>query len=135
MTASMRDAEVRMGLEPIDDLLHERAELIDQVATLRAKYGSFGVGDHIRKIELSRLKGAIRAQAHRDKRKLNNEQVDEEAHAHPDYHDLITQMTLDRAELVRLESHIEAIEFKINRGQMVGRYLTSELHLQPTGAA
>ena len=126
MPTPTEDTEARMGIEPIDQLLAEREHLVNQVVDLRAKYGPFGTWDHLRKITLSVIKGAIRAQAVRDKRKLNNEQVDEEAHAHPDYIELVTVATRERAEWAKLEARVEAIGFRINRGQSIARYLSSE---------
>src|SRR5687767_7928416 len=118
-----------MGVEPIDKLLNKRWELVVRVADLRAKYGSFGTSDAIRKLELARLKGLIRAQALRDKRKVNNEIIDEEAHAHPDYADLIAHMTTERAKWVKIEEAIADIDFRLYRGQVIGRYAASEIRL------
>lgn len=126
MPSPIEAAEIRAGVDPIDQLLDERSVLVDRVADLRARYGSFGTFDHLRKIELSRICGLIRAQATRDKRKMNNDQVDEEAHAHPDYIDFITAATKGRAEWVRLEARIDAIEMRVNRGQAVLRFVSSE---------
>lgn len=125
----MGDMEAKMSLQPIEELLAERDHIVNQVADLRARYGSFGTFDHLRKVELSRIKGLIRAQATRDHRKVNNEQVDEEAHAHPDYIDFITTATVERAKWVRLEAMIDGIDMTINRGQAVARYSTAEMHL------
>lgn len=125
----MTDAEERLGIEPLEGLLDERRHLTNKVATLRAKYGSFGTADHIRKIELSRLKCMLRVQALREKRKVTADQVDAEAHAHADYVELVTLMTNERAEWVRLENSIDEIDAKIMRGQAVARFVTGELRL------
>lgn len=125
----MADVEAKMGLQPIEELLAERDHIINQVADLRARYGSFGTFDHLRKVELSRIKGLIRAQATRDRRRMNNDQVDEEAHAYPDYIEFITKATLERAKWVKLESLVDGIDMTINRGQAVARYTAAEAHL------
>lgn len=125
----MTAAEERMGLEPLEGLLDERRHLVNKVATLRAKYGSFGTADHLRKIEVSRLKILIRVQAVRDKRKVTADQVDAEAHAHPDYYDMVTLMTNERAEWVKTENAIDDVDSKIMRGQAVARFITGELRL------
>ena len=127
----MTAAENRMGVTPLSELLPQRQLLIDKVATLRAKFGTWGTWDALRKVELSRLKGLIRAQATRDKRKVSAMQVDEEAHAHPDYIDFVTLATVELSDMIRLEARIEAIDFTIQRGQSVGRYVANELHLEP----
>lgn len=120
------EAEARAGVEPLDQLLAERQRLIGQVATLRAVYGSFGTWDHQRKSELARLKSLIRLQAIRDKERLNNDQVDERAHEHPDYTVFLTTATRERAEYFKLEARIEDIDFRINRGQALLRFVASE---------
>ena len=118
--------EIRAGIEPLERLLTERRALIEKVADLRSKYGSFGTFDHLRKIELSRIKGLIRLQAMRDSRKMNNDQVDEEAHEHPDYTQFVVEATRARAEYFRLEGQIESIDYRINRGQALARFAASE---------
>lgn len=129
-TSPMAEAEARLGIQPIDELLDQRHHLVDKVADLRAQYGPFGTFDHIRKIELARLKGLVRAQAVRDGiKKLTNDEVDDTAHDHPDYRDLITRATRDRAAWVRLEAEIEAIDATINRGQAVARFAAAEARL------
>lgn len=120
------EVELRAGVDPIDALLHRRRELVDKVAELRAVYGSFGTWDHTRKSELSRIKSLIRLQAMRDNRKMNNDQVDEEAHEHPDYTKFVTLATRERAEYFRLEAQIEDIDYRINRGQALLRFVSSE---------
>ena len=120
------EVELRAGVEPIDALLHRRRELVEKVATLRAIYGAFGTWDHQRKCELSRIKSLIRLQAMKDSRKVNNDQVDEEAHEHPDYTKFVTLATRERAEYFRLEASIEDIDYRINRGQALLRFVSSE---------
>ena len=123
------ELELRAGIEPLEKLLAERHGLVNQVADLRAKYGSWGTFEHIRKIEISRLKSLVRIEAMRDKRKLNNDQVDEEAHGHVDYHEFILEATRARAEYFRLESQIENIDYRVNRGQALARFAASEMSL------
>jgi hypothetical protein len=120
------EMELRAGVEPLSQLLDERRHLVDKVADLRAKFGSFGTWDHLRKIEISRLKALVRLEAMQSKAKMTNDMVDEEAHQHPDYTQFVTLATRQRAEWFRLESQIEAIDFKINRGQGLLRFATYE---------
>src|SRR5688572_23970079 len=54
------EAELRAGVEPIDQLLGMRRSVVEAIATLRAVYGPFGTFDHSRKSELSRIKSLIR---------------------------------------------------------------------------
>ena len=126
----MTDMELKMSIIPIAELLPERAKLVDKVADLRARFSTFGTWDALRKIELSRIKGLLRAQATRDKRKLTLVQLDEEAHAHADYVDFVIQGTKDRAEWTRCEERIKAMDMTVNRGQAVAKYAVAELHLE-----
>jgi len=120
----------KLGIQPIEELLAQRQHIVNKVADLRARFGPFGTFDHLRKIELARLKALIRIQATRDKIKMTGDQVDDEAHAHPDYLEFISAATIKRAEWVRLESQIEEIDMTIQRGQAVARYTSSELYLR-----
>ncbi len=120
------EVEFRAGVEPLELLLTRRRDLVKRVAVLRAVHGPFGTWDAQRKIELSRIKTLVRAQATMAKAKMNNDQVDEEAHAHPDYTAFITTAIKERAEFYRLESEIEDVDYRINRGQALLRYAASE---------
>lgn len=125
-SVSSEEIEARAGIAPLEELLSERFDLVQRIAELRAVYGPFGTWDHLRKNELSRIKSLIRLQAMRDNRKVNNDVVDEEAHEHPDYTAFVVKATKDRAEYFKLEAEVEAIDFRINRGQGLLRYATYE---------
>lgn len=125
----MTEVEHRIGLRPIEELLARRGELVEKVADLRARFGPFGTFEHLRKIELARIEGLIRIEAMRDKRKITNDQVKSEAHAHPDYIEMVIEATKQRARWVKLEARIEEIDMTINRGQAITRFLAAEAHL------
>lgn len=126
----MAEVESRLGIEPLEELLEQRAEKVRKVVHLRALYGSFGTFDYVRKNELSRIAGLLRAQAVRDNvPKKTEAQLDQEAHAHAEYVALITKATTERAEWAQLESDIEAIEHRIRRGNVITQYLSSEARL------
>jgi chorismate mutase len=127
----MAEIEARASVQPIEELLDERATLIQRVANLRAVYGSFGTWEAQRKMMLARLKGQVRAEALRGTtaRKLTNDQIDDEAHDHPEYMDFITMATKERAAWIVLEAKIEAIDFRIQRGQAVVRFASAEARL------
>lgn len=120
------EIELRAGIEPIDSLLGMRRSVVDAIANLRAVYGPFGTWEHQRKGELARLKSLIRLQAMKDSRKVNNDQVDEEAHEHPDYTQFVVNATRERAEYFRLEAKMDDIDYRINRGQALLRYVSTE---------
>ncbi len=125
----MRAIEERIGIESVDVLLAQRAALVEKGADLRARYGPFGTFDHLRKIELARLAGLVRAQATRDGVKVTAAEVDDNAHSHPDYREFIAAATNQRAEWSRVEAKIEAIDATIQRANAIVRYLTSEARL------
>ncbi len=125
----MAQVEERMGLRPVSELLAERETLVERVADLRARHGSFGTYGDLRKIELSRIAMMLRAQAVKDGIKVTEGGIEDAAHAHPDYVAFVTAATLQRAEWVRLENQIEAIEATIRRGQSVASYLSAEARL------
>ncbi len=125
----MADTERRLGLVPVEELLHQRRGIVAKVADLRARYASFGTMEHIRKIELARIAGLIRAQALRDKVKMTAAEVDDAAHSHPDYRDFITEATTQRAEWVKLEAGLEEIDWTLRRGQTIASFLSSEARL------
>jgi len=125
----MAATERRLGLKPVEELLDERRTLVTRIADLRARFGSFGTFDHLRKIELSRIAGMVRAQAVRDKVKMTAAEVDDAAHDHPDYRDFITEATKQRADWVRLEHEVEAIDWVLRRGQTIAAFLSSEARL------
>ena len=125
----MADLEAKIGLQPLDELLAARDDLVEQVATLRARHGSFGTWEHERKIELARIATAIRARALRDKIKLSNEAVSDAAHATVEYFELVTMATTERAELYRLESKITDIDATVMRANVVARFAANEMRL------
>ena len=119
----MTALEVQFGLQPIGDLLEERGVLIERLATLRARYGPWGTWDHERKVRLSAIKGRIRAQMTAAGAKVSNDHLDDLAHADPDYTDFVITATMERADWVRLEAQVDAIDATINRGQAVARLI------------
>ena len=127
---TLGDIESRLGIPPIEELLAERADLVEQVAPLRARYGTFGTYDDLRKIELARIAQMLRAQRYVHGTKTTEAEIDEAAHADERYAAFVTQATVDRANWSVLEDRIQGITETIHRGQAVARYLTSEVSLQ-----
>jgi len=125
----MADVETRMGLDPIHELLAKRQEFVEQVADLRARYGSFGTFDPMRKATLSQIKMLIRAQSVAAGVKKTEACLDEEAHADARYVEFITSATQGRADLAVLESKIEHIDATIYRANAIARYLSAEAAL------
>lgn len=120
----------RMGIDPLEELLSERDALVKQVAPLRARHGSFGTFDALRKVELATIAASLRAQAVLDGRKVTEAGLDEAAHADPRYIQFVTTATLEKAEWAILENRIQGVNDTINRGNVVGRFLAQEAGLQ-----
>lgn len=121
------EVEDTAGVERIDDLLAQRDVIVRELRHLRPLYGPLGMFNHRRKIELSRLTVFLVADATRDGGKKPTDTVlDALAHAHPDYVDMIATGTGEAARWVELEETLEAIDMRINRGQALLRYASSE---------
>jgi len=123
------EVEHRIGIEPIDQLLHDRSELVKQVSSLRARYGSFGTWDAIRKTELAKVAQLVRAEKARDGGKVTEALIEESAHADGRYVDQIIRATEERAEWAKLEDQIQAINDKISRDQALCRFVAAEVSL------
>ena len=129
MTNPMHEAELRASVEPLDQLLDERAHLVAKVAPLWALYGPGGTADNSRKNELARLDGLVRAMAVGTEQKMTEPKIEAATHAHPDYLNFVAKMTTERAEFFKLNAQLEAIEWKVNRGQALLRMFTAESRL------
>ncbi len=127
----MGDAETRMQIVPLEELLAERDEIVSQLARLRAVYSNGGTFDALRKIELSKAANLVRAQATLENKRVTESYLDEMAHVADAYVDFIVRATSERADWVRLEERLAGIDFTINRGQAVAKFVTAELGLQP----
>ena len=131
----MAEVEEAIGIPPVEELLAERQQLVERVAELRARHGAFGTFDALRKSKLATIKMLIRAQAQRDGRKadngkpLTNDQIEDEAHAHPDYTEFVIQATRERADLTKAEGLIANIDATIQRANAIARYATAEARL------
>src|ERR1700674_4134484 len=125
----MSDVEQRMSLVPLEELLAERDELVSSVAPLRAKYGPNGTWDALRTIQLATIAQRIRAQAVLDGEHMTQAEVKDAAHADPDYAAAVATATDERATWALLEAQIEGIDFTVNRGQAIARFLSAEARL------
>lgn len=127
--SSMADVESRLGIPSIESLLAERDDLVKECAPLRAKHGPFGTYDALRKVELSTIASALRAQAVADGRKMTEAGIDEAAHADDRYIAFITLATQEKAEWAIIENSIQGINDTILRANAVARYLAGEVML------
>ena len=129
MPTPMADIETRMGIQPLEELHAERDVLVKQVAPLKVKWGPGGLGQHLRKAELSMVEETIRGKAAVEERKITEAAIEQGGHADPRYVEWLTTAAAEFAEMILLENEIDKINEKIIRGGQAGKYATSELHL------
>jgi hypothetical protein len=127
--STLGDIESRVGIPSIESLLAERDTLVREVATLRARHGSFGMYNDQRKVLLAQLSATLRAKAIEAETKVTEASLEEASHAHPDYIQWLAGMLLEKAQYFELENRIEGIGETIRRGDVIGRYLTAEIGL------
>src|SRR6266566_7702858 len=122
----MTDAELRAQVIPLEELLAERDDLVQRLARLRAVHGAGGTYGDLRKIELSKAAAVVRAQATLEGKRVTEAYLDEMAHCADGYIQFIIEATSQRADWVRLEERLTGIDFTINRGQAVAKFVTAE---------
>lgn len=127
--STLGDIESRMGIPTIESLLAERDELVTQCAPLRAKHGPFGTFDALRKVQLATIAATIRAKAVEQGVKVTEASIDEAAHSSAEYADFIALGTREKTEWILVENSIQGINDTINRGNVVGRFLSQEVSL------
>lgn len=125
----MTDAEDRAGVQPLDELIAERDVLTERIAPLWAKYGPGGTAEAVRKAEVARIAGLLRALAGGKGEKITEAAIDQAAHCHEDYTGLLALMTTERAEFFRLQSQLDILDWKCNRGQALLRLAAREVAL------
>lgn len=121
------EIEDTAGVDRIDELLAQRHAIVQEVAPLRALYGGNGIANHRLKVELSRIQARLYAEAQaRNEKKPSDDYVDRLAHADDGYAAMVELMTTQAARWVELEEALEAIDMRVNRGQALLRYASSE---------
>lgn len=120
------EAELRAGVEPLDQLLDERQHLTEKLAPLYAIYGPGGVAESMVSAERARIVGLLRAQFGALEQKVTEAALETGSRAHPDYLGLLAKQTTERAEYFKLNAGLQAVDFRINRGQALLRYISSE---------
>lgn len=137
MPTPMADTEARMGIQPVEELLAQRALLVRKAARLAAVYGPFGVWEARRKELLAlctlKIRDAELDRPEGERRRLTDKLLDAEAHAHPEYQAFLSRSVEEKASWLVLEDEIQGLNELVNRGQSVARYVTAELSLSPRG--
>lgn len=116
-------AEALFGFEPGDilnqlkaaqeestRLRKEEARVASLLTSYKARYGYPSHYEHERKVKLSVLKEARRAEYHRAGEKITESQLDEYAHAHPDYQNFLNEGLRDRRTMENLEAELTRIK-------------------------
>lgn len=125
----MQEVQDRMGITNVEELLAERDALVKTVAPLRARHGQGGVYNDQRKILLATIATKLRVEALEKAYKLTEAACDDAAHAAPEYIAFVERAAIEKAEWAIQENTIDGITETINRGQVVGRYLSQEVGL------
>ena len=133
LVARTRRAEIesRIGVEPIDDLLARRRDLVEKHAELAAVFGAFGTFEHQRKTELALISARLRAEYTAAGVKVTEAALESGAHADPGYIAFITKATEQRAAWARIENELESIDALIRRDQSLMHFLAAESRLTP----
>lgn len=126
---TMGEIESRVGIPSLESLHAERDELVKVAADLKARHGSFGSYEALRKVEWCRIATAIRTQAIADGTKMTEAAIEQAAHASGQYIDWLTNATLEKAKWATIENRINDIADLIQRGNVICRYLTAEVNL------
>lgn len=120
------DMESRVGIEPLDQLLAERERLVGEAASLYALYGPFGTAEHRRKVALATAELQVRAELQESGEKATEGKVDAMARTHSTYLAFLDGMESGRAEWLVIETQLQAIADKVQRGNGLIRAYASE---------
>lgn len=123
------EVETRMGIQPLEELLAERDDLVKEVAPLRAQHGPGGCFDDLRSVQRSTLAMKHRAKAVESGTKVTESYLDDASRADPDYVAFIEHGVLEKIKHAELENRIAGINDLIRRGDAVARFATQELGL------
>lgn len=125
------DVEQRMGIQPLEELLSERDELIARCAPLRARHGPGGVWDDLRRVQRATIAMKLRAQAAATSppTKVTESFLDDAAQADADYLAFIEAGVREKIQHTELENQIAGIDALIQRGNVVGRFVAQEAGL------
>lgn len=94
-------------------LRREEAQLAAELASYRARFAYPSHFEHERKLKLSVLKEARRAEYSRMGEKITESALDEYAHAHPEYRQFLDAGLRDRQKMEQLEANLVEVRGKI----------------------
>jgi hypothetical protein len=109
-----------------EGLIEDIEALETTAAPLRAVYGSFGTFDYERKALLCAVADSLRLGYQRENVKYTEAQIDQKAHADPQYIGRITLATQERTRLALLDAELTAKQrrYELARARL---YLTGRL--------
>lgn len=111
-----RSASLLDTLPDAETLLSERAAIVKALAPLRALYGGMGyMGERMFKLDEARIATVVRAKYRAEGEKITEPMVDAATRTHPHSH-YIAALEADvsqRAEWVRLEESLNAVEWRL----------------------
>ena len=120
------EAQARCGVQPVDELLHQREMLISSHSTLLAKHQSYNIFDAERKKRLAVAALRVRDDLLAKGEKLTEKAVEDRAHADPAYQQFLSDWVVEGAQAVVVQDKIDAITERIRRGGLVMRAHASE---------
>ncbi len=124
----MSEIEQRIGIEPLDRLHAERDKIVTELAPLRARHGPGGVWEAQRKVEWSKLAVVLREGQPEGKR-MTEAEIEQRAHAHDRYVQFLVTGVIEKERYFTLETQLDGIADRINRGQAIARFAAAELGL------
>lgn len=114
--ANRYDMETSFGVQPIEEIQAELQESSDEWARGAALYGSFGLGEHVRKKVLALALLRIRNDYLNRGEKAPTEKVlDAMAHGDKDYVRWLDQQIIERANWLKLDDTRDQLRERIRR--------------------
>ena len=120
------EAQIRSGVQPVDELLAERHALITANATRAALYGPGNVWDASRKSRWAVARLRIKGELIKAGEKWSEAGLDALAYADQKYVDWLAWSEEDKAEYEIERDNIDAITERIRRGALVMKAYTYE---------
>lgn len=118
--------ELRVGVQPVEELHEQRRALVERGKALAALYGRYGLWDARRKVMLALAARRVRERYNKAGKRPTAALVDELAHADPTYTAFVEQSVDEAAEWAVLSDQINAVTETINRDQALIRYTAME---------
>lgn len=126
LTVSFDEAQIRTGVQPVDELLAERHTLVVTNATRAALYGPGNVWDASRKSRWAVARLRLKGEIIKAGEKWSEAGLDALAYADQKFVDWLAWSEEDKAEYEIERDNIDAITERIRRGALVMKAYTYE---------